>query len=56
MATASRPTNIDYVKTYFQTPVLTKIHGEPTFEALRVLFNELKANAGDVSTPLGGGH
>ena len=55
MATASRPTNIDYVKTYFQIPILTKIHGEPTFETLRVLFNELKANAGDVSTTLGGG-
>ena len=55
MATASRPTNIDYVKTYFQIPNLTKIHGEPTFKTLRVLFNELKANAGDVSTTLGGG-
>ena len=55
MATASKPTNIDYVTTYFQIPVLTKIHGEPTFETLRILFNELKANAGDVATTLGGG-
>ena len=39
---------------YFQIPALTKIHGEPTFKALCVFFNELKANAEDVSTPLGG--
>ena len=48
MAQATRLTNIDYVKTYFQIPILTKIHGEPTFETLCVVFNELKANAGDV--------
>ena len=55
MAQATRPTNIDYVKTYFEIPELTKIHGEPTFETLRVLFNQLKANATTVSTTLGGG-
>ena len=55
MAQATRPTNIDYVKTYFEIPELTKIHGEPMFETLRVLFNQLKANATTVSTTLGGG-
>ena len=55
MAQATKPTNIDYVNTYFQIPLLTSIRGEPTFETLRVLRNEVKANAGDVSTTLGGG-
>ena len=55
MAQATRPTNNDYVKTYFEIPELTKIHGEPTFETSRVLFNQLKANATNVSTTLGMG-
>ena len=52
---ASKPTNIDYVHTYFQIPTLTKIHGEPTFETLKGLRDQIKANAGDVKTTLGGG-
>ena len=52
----SKPTNMDYVKTYFQIPVLTKIHGEPTFETLRELRDQIKANAGDITTTLGGGN
>ena len=53
---ASRPTNIDYAATYFQISKLTPIHGEPDFSSLRVLRDELKANAGSVTTTLGGGH
>ena len=56
MAVASKPTNIDYVNTYFQIPILTPIRGEPTFETLRVLRDEIKANSGDVATILGGGN
>ena len=48
-------TNIDYANTYFQYPVLTKIHGEPTFESIRTLHNEIKANALSVVSTLGGG-
>lgn len=53
--TASRPTNIDYVSMYFQIVECTKIHGEPIFETLKVPKNQIKANAGSVSTHLGGG-
>ena len=52
---SSKPTNINYVDNYFQIPVLTRIHGEPTFETLKNLRNQVKANAGSVSTHLGGG-
>ena len=48
-------TNIDYVNTYFEFPVLTKIHGEPTYESLKTLKNELKSNATTVTTDLAGG-
>ena len=53
--TSSKPTNIDYIKTYFQILKLTQIIGEPTFATLRKLRDELKANAGSVATHLGGG-
>ena len=52
---ASKPTNIDHVNTYFQIPVLTKIHGEPTFETLRIIRDKIKANAGSITMNLGGG-
>lgn len=48
-------TSINYADTYFQFPVLTKIHGEPSFESLRVLHDEIKANALAVTSTLGGG-
>jgi hypothetical protein len=41
--------------TYFQHKVLTKIHGQPTYESLQNLFTELKANASSVPSTLGGG-
>lgn len=52
---AFKPTNIDYVNTYFQIPKLTAIHGKPTFNTLPILRDGLKANAGSVATTLGGG-
>ena len=48
-------TNIDYVKTYFDYPVLTKIHGEPTYESLQEIKDQLKTNAATVTCELGGG-
>ena len=47
--------NIDYVSTVFQYPVLTKIHDTPTFNLLKRIKDELKANAGNVQCDLGGG-
>ena len=48
-------TNIDYVETYFENPVLTKIHGEPTYWTLKLIKDELKSNASAVTTEIGGG-
>ena len=48
-------TNIDYVDTYFEFCVLTKIHGEPTYETLKAMKNQLKSNAYSVASNLGGG-
>ena len=48
-------TNIDYVDTYFEFPTLTKIHGEPNYESLKTIKNELSSNATSVTSDLGGG-
>ena len=47
--------NIDYRSNYFEHATLTKIHGEPTYDTLQRLHNELKSNATAVPTTLGGG-
>jgi hypothetical protein len=48
--------NVPHVKdVYFQHPVLTKIHGKPVYESVRLLADEVKANAANVPTTLGGG-
>ena len=52
---SSKATNINYVENYFQIKTLSKIHGEPNFDTLRTLRNQIKANAGSVVTHLGGG-
>ena len=41
--------------TYFQHKTLTKVHEQPHFESLRIILDELKANASSVPTTLGGG-
>ena len=38
---------------YFEFPVLTKIHA-PTYNALKTLKDEIKANLGGVASELGG--
>ena len=48
-------THVNYVDTYFEYKTLTKIHGEPTFEAIKKIKDELKANAMAVNSELGGG-
>ena len=45
---------VNYKDSYFEHPVLTKICGEPTYETLHHLKNELKANASSVPTTMGG--
>ena len=47
---------IDYKATYFQHPVLTKVHGEPTYDALQQIATQVKANAAAVPSQLGGGN
>lgn len=41
--------------TYFQHKVLTKIHGQPVYENLKLLETEIKANASSVPSTIGGG-
>ena len=41
--------------TYFQHKVLTRINGQPTYESLKTLTTEIKANAASVPSTLGGG-
>ena len=45
----------DYVNTHFGFPVLTRIHGEPTFASITTLQEQLMANAMTVVSDLGGG-
>ena len=47
--------SIDYASSYFQYPVLDKIHGKPTYETLKKLKKQLKSNAQSVESSLGGG-
>src|SRR5687768_6980471 len=49
-------TCIPHVKDmYFQHKVLTQVHSKPTFNLLKIINNELKANASSVPSTLGGG-
>ena len=54
MATASAQ-GINYRDTYFQHADLTPIRGEPKNDSLKILINELTANAQTVHSNLGGG-
>jgi len=51
----SSTSTIDYRNTLFQYPTLTKIHGEPTAEAILKSTKEIKANARSVYSDFGGG-
>ena len=53
MAAASAP--VDYCQSPFEFPILTQIVGEPNYDLLRNVLNELKANAQSVHSTLGGG-
>ena len=47
--------HVNYVDTYFEYKTLTKIHGEPSYEGIKKIKDELKANAMAVNSELGGG-
>ena len=46
--------NIDYIRTNFEYPVLTKITGKLDYESLKAIKDEVKANTGKVPCDLGG--
>ena len=46
---------VDYRTTVFEHPTLTRIHGKPTFEGIRLLHKEVMVNAQTVHSDLGGG-
>ena len=48
-------TQIDYINTSFTHPALTEITSKPTYSTLKILKDELKANAASVPSDLGGG-
>ena len=45
----------NYRTTHFQHPTLDKIHGQPTLDSILHLIRQLKINAQNVPTTLGGG-
>ena len=45
----------DYITTHFEYQDLDKIHGQPDVDSLLCIFRELKRNAQQVPTTLGGG-
>ena len=47
--------NIDYEKNNYIYPKLTTILGQPTYELLKIIKDELKTNAASVPCDLGGG-
>ena len=49
------PTTVNYLKTHFKFPELTKVHNRPDYQLLQKIKNELKTNASRVTSDLGGG-
>ena len=46
---------IDYISTTFEYPVLSKIHGHPTYPPLKTIKDEIKVNTASVASELRGG-
>ena len=46
----------DYRSTHFEFKTPTIINGEPTFELLALLYDQIKVNAQTVPSTLGGGN
>ena len=52
----SGASSTNYKETHFEYTELTKIRGQPTYEAIEQMHKELKANAQSVFSRLGGGN
>ena len=52
----TQPHHIDYVLTYFPFKTPTLVRGEPTYNDLKRIKTELRANASSVESNLGGGN
>ena len=50
-----QPSAVDYLKTYFEYPELTKVHEHLTYDSLKTIKNQIKTNAARVNSDLGGG-
>ena len=48
-------TTTNYRQSHFRIKEPSRIHGEPTFDTLKILYNNLKANATSVPSSKGGG-
>ena len=48
-------TNTNYIDNVFEFPVLTKLQGRPTYDSLKTIHDEIKANATTVHLDEGGG-
>ena len=51
----SSDTNTNYIDNVFEYPVLTKINGRPTYQTLKTIHDEIKANVSRVQSDAGGG-
>ena len=47
--------NVNYIDTYVEYPVLTKVYGKSTYETLQELKKQLKTNTSTATSGLGGG-
>lgn len=47
--------HIDYVTTYFPHKTPTLVRGEPTYNDIKIIKTELRADASSVESDLGGG-
>ena len=55
MPSSTMASSVDYKCNLFKQVNLTHIHGEPTFETINKLQNEIKRNSESVDSNLGGG-
>ena len=55
ISTMTGNTNIEYVTTCFEFPTFTTIIGNPGYESLQKIKNELRTNASSVQCDLSGG-
>ena len=52
---SAKPQSVDDIISKFRIKKLTKIHGEPTYESISKISQELYTNAATLACPNGGG-